>query len=168
VLSVTPFDMIKVDEVIMNNEARGYKPHLVRDILGLTKERFRYWRNKLDPKPYRPYFSYSDILAYRVMKALIEYKHLPVEFLSKFDWSELFKLLSHTNNRDLERMVVTLHVEQVSMTIQHLEEIADKHSNKLIFVFLKELIEEQLNAFLELGAPNNNVSNIQAFKNNAI
>lgn len=150
----------------MSNETRGYKPHLVREILGLSKERFRYWRNKLDPKPHRSHFIYSDILAYRVMKTLIEDKREPVEFLSKFDWSELFKSLSLTNNQELKKMVVTLHAESTNMTLQHLEEISGNRSNKVIFVYLEELIDEQFNAFVELGGsgPQNIIPITQALK----
>ncbi|MBL1319700.1 MAG: hypothetical protein COA63_001385 [Methylophaga sp.] len=148
----------------MKTETRGYKPHLVRDILGLSKERFRYWRNKLDPKPHRSYFTYSDILAYRIMKTLIEDKREPVEFLSRFDWSELFKFLTVTSTQDLRIMVVALHVESNSMTIHSLEDIANNKSNKVIFVYFEELIEEQFSAFVQLGSPHNIVPITQTLK----
>jgi hypothetical protein len=52
------------------------------------------------------------------------------------------------------------------MTLQHLEEIAGNRSNKVIFVYLEELIDEQFNAFVELGGSDhqNIIPIIQAHK----
>lgn len=129
----------------------GFKPHLVRDLLGLSKERFRYWRKKLDPIPKRSHFSSSDILAYRVLRTLIEGRREPVEFLSRFDWSGLFTSFSMKSLQELKGMVVTLNLDSSEVKLQCFDNIADNKSNIIIIVYLEEIITEHCEAFIGLG-----------------
>lgn len=138
------------------NDRRGFKPHLVRDMLALPKERFRNWRNKLDPNPHKAYFSATDLLAYRVMKALIDKHSVPVEYLSNIDFSEIFVLFASTDRSELKNKVIALdrNTDTLNIVANRIEAF-ELLRNGILLVFVDELLAEQIDAFMDYGQRGN-------------
>lgn len=67
----------------------GFKPHVVRELLGVGAETLRYWRTSLDPDPKRLYFSSGRVLLYRILTVLIRHHFIPVQCLQRCDIAAL-------------------------------------------------------------------------------
>lgn len=52
-------------------------------------------------------------------------------------------------------MVVTFHLEPMKINVEYLKDVVNNKSNKVIIVYLEELIEDQFAAFLGLGGQHN-------------
>lgn len=70
--------------------AIGYKPGLVMDLLGISREQLRYWRRELDPRPTRALFSYQVLLGYAVFRELIVERWLAPQRLKGLDLRAFF------------------------------------------------------------------------------
>lgn len=138
----------------MDTEIRGYKPQVLMQLVDIPKERFRYWRAHLDPNPHRSHFTFSDIFAYRIMKSFVIDRREKVEFLSHLNWSTLFSKLAATNNKELREMVIVLDSKPLNMRIEYLDKVSDIQSNKISFLYLAPLLDEQFSSFVELGSQN--------------
>ena len=136
----------------------GFKPHLVREILGLGKEQFRYWRNNIDPTPSRPFFSTSDLLTYRVIKVLILDKHISVKYLKNLDLTELFIYFQITKNSDLVDKYIMLDEENNIYKIISVEEIVSYIRNKIALINLRQVSEDHNKELEDFGKENNVVS----------
>jgi len=137
----------------------GFKPQVARDILGVTKERFRYWRTKLDPNPFRSHLSFMDIMVYRVFKSMVDNKSAQVEDISGFDFSELFSLFNKSNYKDLRKICIALDTADFRFYIaKSREELVQYMRNSVRFVYMDELVDEQIQAITEYGSDFNVVS----------
>lgn len=135
----------------------GFKPQVARDVLDITKERFRYWRRKLDPNPFRSHLSFMDIMVYRVFKSLIDNKTAQVEDMSDFDFSELFVIFNKSNYKDLRKLSIALDRNDFRIHIvESKEKLVQYMRNNVAFVHMDELFDDQIQAFTEYG----NVVNI--------
>lgn len=75
--------------------SRGYKPHVVAELLNVGPETVRYWRTRLDPNSAKTHFSGGRLLAYRVIKTLVRNRFVPVEVLEHCPLETLFEACEH-------------------------------------------------------------------------
>lgn len=137
----------------------GFKPQVARDILGVTKERFRYWRRKLDSNPNRTHLSFMDVMVYRVFKSMIDHKKAQVEDISGFDFTDLFVLFNNSNYKELRKVCIALDTENFSFhVVDSKEELVQYMRNTVRFVYMDELVDEQIQAITEYGNDTNVVT----------
>lgn len=136
----------------MGRNVRGFKPHVLREILDLPKERFRYWRSHIDPEPHKPYFTYPDILAYRIIKTYIDGRNVPVEVLAKADWTSVFKTINETHYEDLKKMAAVLNKSNdIQITLEMVENCNNALDTEINAFSLKRLVEEQIDTVMNFG-----------------
>lgn len=129
------------------NNILGYKPHLSAEILGITKETLRYWKTHLDPNPRRTHFSANTLLAYRVIKALIEDLRFTPSHLKKYDLSLLFDFARDNDLETVENYKILLAADGSSLSFHHEDAPFDMHNRKIAILYLSDLVKEHLNSF---------------------
>lgn len=144
--------------IIMNNEShksRGYKPHVARELLGITKERLRYWKANLDPKPTRTHFSASDLLAYRIIKACVQDLRIIPNELKTFDLSSIFEFCQTHDCQTAGNYLLKLNIQTKTLSIHDETEQIDFRNRKISYLYLDELVKEHFIAFMSLGTGQN-------------
>jgi hypothetical protein len=100
----------------------GYKPGLLIELLGITREQLRYWRRELDPVPSRPLFNYQLLLGYAVLKALIVDRWLEPRRLKTVDLQDFFSWFEHHHSEaELKRTVITINKRTAVLRILSIE-----------------------------------------------
>lgn len=86
-------------------------PGQLREMLDLTKDTYRHWKQALAPlagrNGYRPCFSTGDLLAVAIIKALVETAGIKVSALQPVA-DELFRICNETPWASLERSSLIL------------------------------------------------------------
>ena len=74
----------------------GLKRAQVIEILGISIEMLKYWREKLDTEKKRKFYSVRHVLSFYIIKILIKHRGISVRHLAQFDianlihWCECF------------------------------------------------------------------------------
>ena len=131
--------------------SRGYKPHVVRELLGLSNEKFRNWRKILDPVKARTHFSANIMFAYRIIQALIEdYRFKPSE-LKALNSDVIFNFCLITPIIEAAHYYVLISKHTNDLKLLHERVRFDIQDRKLDHMYLKELVEEHCNSYLAMG-----------------
>lgn len=102
-------------------------PGQFREMLDLTKDTYRHWKQALPPltgrNGYRPCFTTGDLLAVAILKALVETGGFKVSALQPVA-EELFRICNETPWASLERTSLVFepanaHIEVVAETRSH-------------------------------------------------
>ncbi len=129
----------------------GYKPHVVRELVEISPETFRYWRANLDPSPHRSLFTAGDVLGYHVFAVLIRYKHVSPQFLRKLDFSKLFNVVNSSPLEKLETHVIEINGESERWRFMTNGERMDLLNISRLYVPFEPIIERHVSAFTQLG-----------------
>lgn len=99
----------------------GFKPHVAAELLNVGPESIRQWRSRLDQNPLRAYFSASSLLAYRIFKALIRNKYIPVSLLEKCCWAPLFEVCENVSWSSLSEcwLIIYPHEGRILLIEEH-------------------------------------------------
>jgi hypothetical protein len=143
--------MYVVNMIERSQNSRGYKPHIVRELLGVSKERLRYWKKNLDPKPTRTHFSSSDLFAYRILQACIQDLRITPSELKTFDLPCVFEFCQTHELQDMENYLLKLNIETKTISINAESDSFDFRNRKISCLFLEELVKEHILAFLSHG-----------------
>ena len=119
--------------------------------LGLGAQTFRYWRKHCDPNPERSCFRAQDVLCYRIVKTLIVRKHLKPALLKEFDMTVLFRLCYQNSCATLREQKLVLDLAKKTLMLCEEQAPTDMDNNDLIVLALTPLIEEHLEALLNVG-----------------
>lgn len=92
----------------MGRANRGFQPSVVKELLEIPDEAFRYWRKNLDIQPTRKYFDRDAIFAYKVIASFVRDKHVPVRVLKKCDLGPIFSWREHAAIGELAEYWVLL------------------------------------------------------------
>lgn len=133
--------------------SNGYKPHVTAELLGITRETLRYWRAHLDPHPQRHHYSGGILFAYRIVKSLIRYKHLPVETLAQCAWVPLFDACDAQPIGQWRERVIVVDEKALTVTWQAATAPVDDNNLFLQRLPLRPVLAEHMAAFSTLGAP---------------
>lgn len=131
--------------------SRGYKPHVARELLGISKEKLRYWKANLDPIPSRSYFTASDLFAYRILQACIQDLRIIPSELKDFDVPCIFEFCRTNNTAKVENSILILNVKNKKTSIVKESEFSDFRSREISYLYLNELLKEHIIAFMSLG-----------------
>jgi len=143
--------------------SRGYKPHVVRELLGLRSQKFRNWRKILDPIPTRTHFPADVMFAYRILQALMEdYRFKPSE-LKALNSDVIFEFCLSTPIVEAVHYYVLISKHSNDLQVLHESVRFDIQDRKLDHMYLKDLVEEHRNAFLAMGGQPIS-SNLATFK----
>jgi hypothetical protein len=93
-----------------------FKPAQVADLLDIGEQKLRYWREHLDPNPYRSEFSIMDLLAFRIILVLIEKRNFTANQLEKFKLIELFVWCHETKINVIEQTVLEIHTARLTLS----------------------------------------------------
>ncbi len=145
-LSIYVANMIKVGQ-----KSRGYKPHVARELLGVSKERLRYWKANLDPKPTRTHFSASDLFAYRILQACVQDLRIIPSELKDFDLERIFEFCQNRDIQTMENFILLLNIQTKSLSINLESDFSDFRNRKICYLYLNELLKEHLVSFMSLG-----------------
>ncbi len=144
--------------------SQGYKPQVARDVLNVSQETFRYWRENIDPKTARSHFSPSDLLVYRILKAYTMDHGISIKRLKNFDWSKLFTEFNRQSYPKLKNLVVVLNQREGFLKLMTSEEAAHYSHYSNLKVDLKTIIEENIMALLGKGEnPNKRILSLNDF-----
>ncbi len=129
---------------------KGYKPKMMCDLLGVSVQTLRYWRKKLEPEPKRAIFSSGDLLAFRIIKVLIQRGRFTVEGLLSYNISEIFSYCNQCRPENIAPFTLVLNendhsIEWVETVIPSIQSI------DTCILSLSMVVEEQMNAFSSLG-----------------
>lgn len=140
--------------------SRGYKPHVVRELLNITKERLRYWRSNLDPKQSRSHFSSSDVFAYRILHACTQDLRISPSELKKFNLKNIFHFCQNNSFNTISKYILCIDHRIGKVSIIKDDDGDTKFRNRKIqYLFLEELVREHTQAFMMLGSNNHSQSN---------
>ncbi|WP_444993910.1 hypothetical protein [Aliikangiella sp. IMCC44359] len=143
--------------------SRGYKPHVVKELLGLSNEKFRNWRKILDPVSARTHFPADVMFAYRILQALMEdYRFKPSE-LKALNSDAIFEFCLSTHIVEAAHYYVLISKRTNDLKILHERVRFDIQDRKLDHMYLKDIVEEHCNAYLAMGGQQIS-SNLVTFK----
>lgn len=135
--------------------AIGYKPGLLIDLLGITREQLRYWRRELDPVPSRPLFSYQMLLGYAVFRELIIERWLEPRRLKGVNLRDFFLWFEHHHSdNELKNTVISINKHTSVLSFQSIEAFRQSESAddlSVEAVYLKAVEKQLLTRFKERG-----------------
>jgi len=99
--------------------SRGLKATMSAELLGISTQTLRYWREHLDPERHNGYFSVGRLLAYRVLTVLIRERNVSVEILQHCDRRELFEVCEHVALNVLAKSYLYLDRTQPLLFLHH-------------------------------------------------
>jgi hypothetical protein len=131
----------------------GFKRGTALSILGIKPETLRYWKKRLDPQPTRKVFSSGCLLAYWILKQLIQHRGSNPQHLANFDLHPLFSRCETTNVDEIEksRLVLDhalecLHFESLSVRSERCDHLKEK-------IDLTLVVHEYTDRLLNFGRP---------------
>lgn len=131
----------------------GYKPGLLIDLFGITREQLRYWRRELDPVPSRPLFSYQMLLGYAVLRELIVGRWVEPRRLKGVNLKPFFSWFEHWHSEhELKSTVITVDKSTSVLDFYSLDEFQRTGLATNVGVetiYLKVVEEQVLNRFKE-------------------
>jgi len=131
---------------------KGYKPHVSRELLEVSPETLRYWRKHVDPKPHRPHFSSGRLLAYRVIKAWVRKKHLPVEILEQCQWDRVFKACESVTRDKLSSQYLVLNEKTHELSFQGPNQRLSVDDLDIHVLPMRPVVQEHTEALLTFGS----------------
>ncbi|MCG7979575.1 MAG: hypothetical protein ABW094_01800 [Candidatus Thiodiazotropha sp.] len=133
----------------------GYKPGLLINLFGITREQLRYWRRELDPVPSRPLFSYQMLLGYAVLTELIVERWMEPRRLKAVNLQNFFAWFERQHSySEVQRTVILIDRHSATLDFCSLEDLnRSKLANdgRLETVYLKTVEEQLLNRFRKYG-----------------
>ena len=134
---------------------QGYKPGLLINLFGITREQLRYWRRELDPVPTRPLFSYQMLLGYAVIRELIVGRWIEPRRLKGVDLKAFFGWFEDQHSdHELKRTVITINTYNNSLNFLSLDDF-QRHELasevNIVAIYLKTIEEQLLSRFKEVG-----------------
>jgi hypothetical protein len=132
----------------------GLKPNQIAKLLSIGEQKLRYWREKLDPNPYRSEFSVPDLLAFRIIKMLIEKRNFSSQQLEQYKLIDLFVWCHETSNQQIAQTTLIINSSEFSFQFQHGKVEVDLDDFEIHTIRLKTIIETNTIAVLSMGCDN--------------
>jgi len=135
----------------MNVSEKGYKPNFVCELLGISTQTFRYWREHLMPLPKRAIYSGRDLFAFRLMVVFVREKNINVQVIEQFPISKIFEFCNEASFSKLKKHILALDLADLTVHFYDNPEKLDVRNRTLTWVFLDDLVEEHLTAMFNFS-----------------
>lgn len=145
-------------------ETRGFKPHVVIALLGISGQTLRYWRKQLDPQPQRSLFSSPDVLALRLIKAFTHHHDTSVRMLKKCGFSSLFDEFEKTPMYILRDRIALLDERNETISLIPHDPGFDIDDFRLHGIGLCTVVNEHLESLCRFGSPQSSVIDFESHK----
>jgi DNA-binding transcriptional MerR regulator len=122
-------------------------PGTAAELLGISYQTLKYWREVLDPRVKHARYSGREILAYSVIKSLIREQNYSPEKLSQFPMNLFFELMLSSSLEDLKNQILILNANKKLICLKPeltAEEIRDRQTT---FLHLDEVIDDHFSEF---------------------
>lgn len=128
-------------------KTQGFKPEVLQQLVGISRQTLRYWRTNLDCLPTRARFTAKVILVYWIFKLLIKNRHVHVQELQQYNLSNLFQWVQDNSfDRISEHLLV---LDDVTNTVSFVsaDTITDPYDIHLYVLKLAPAVSMLLDSF---------------------
>lgn len=87
-----------------SHHAPGFRPHMVADLLGVSLEGLRYWREQLEPRPMKSLYQGQHLLTFRCIKWLVQRREHSVRTLKRCQIGSMFTWWEQVGTRSAMKM----------------------------------------------------------------
>ncbi len=129
----------------------GFKPRETIDLLKIGGQKFRYWRYHLDPNPSKPKFTGRDVLAYRIIKFLIDCEGLNVRDLEEIKIKKLFDWCAVISMDQARKTILLINRNTKTLEFLPTSTPIDKYNLNLNSMPLRDIILEHELAYSDFG-----------------
>ncbi|MFC3194303.1 hypothetical protein ACFODZ_08635 [Marinicella sediminis] len=112
-----------------NCDAACLKPGALIELLKISDQTLRYWRNHLDPRQDKHIFTGRDILMYSVFNLMIRAEQVQVRDLKGHNWAEVFNFCHKSSNQILLNSALVYDAYTKSLYIAKNESEIDLEDN---------------------------------------
>lgn len=151
---------------LLFDKSKGYKPHVVREKLGLSSQKLRNWRKILDPIPTRPRFSTDVMLAYRIIKYMIEDLRFKPSDLKRYEPSKIFEFCSETLLTEIPHYYILISKTEYNLKVLHESVRFNPRDMTLERLYLDSIVNRHFDSLLELGMPDIKIKKLISSLNN--
>jgi len=120
---------------------QGFKPGKVCQILGVTKQTFRYWRENLYPENDKKEFNLDDIFMYQFIKSFIQVRRLMVKELLDVEWQCILDELSRMDKQEKQSSIAVFDTIEKKFYIKKSFSDFDPSEEKYVFLSLGNIMK---------------------------
>jgi hypothetical protein len=131
-----------------------FKPAQIADLLDIGEQKLRYWREHLDPNPYRSEFSIKDLLAFRIILVLIEKRNFSANQLEKFKLIKLFEWCHETKTNIIEQTTLELNTVRLTLAFLDSRNQVDLNDYDVNYIPLKGIVSSHYEKVHSIGCEN--------------
>lgn len=130
---------------------KGWKPHVVYELLNISRQNFDYIRTRIYPGNKKPLFSTYEILLYKIISISVDPFGLEKKRVAQIDWNNVLSELISLEFSGHANKIMSINMASHDFRIY--DSIGDfKHFDRGNFNFnLHEISEKLLDQIINLG-----------------
>lgn len=139
------------------SKSKGFKPKQICELVDITKETLRYWREYLYPSELRSFFNCDDVFIYLLIKAFVKGWDVNVKFLVNVNWLKLKQDLNSMSALEKKSTVAVYDKELKTISLYSIPNNLNLYDRRYRHVLIEDIIRDSNIAFNKFGTNSSNI-----------
>ena len=139
------------------SKSKGFKPKQICELVDITQQTLRYWRENLYPSELRSFFNCDDVFIYHLIKAFVKGWDVDVKFLVNVNWLKLKQDLNSMSALEKKSTVAVYDKELKNISLYSLPNKLNLYDRRYRHVLIEDVMKDYNISFTKFGVTSSNI-----------